>query len=128
MLPKRDHSMSGTRGDMDDGIFSKIISRELPADVVYEDEVCIAFKDINPKAPVHILLIPKKPIEKLSDAQSEDQSTLGHLMLKTAEIAADQGIPNAYRVVVNNGAAAGQSVFHLHLHILGGRSFSWPPG
>ena len=113
---------------MSDTIFSKIINKEIPADIVYEDDLCLAFKDINPQAPVHILLIPKKPIAKLSDSNPEDQAVLGHLMLKTGEIAAEQGIPETYRVVVNNGAEVGQTVFHLHLHILGGRSFTWPPG
>lgn len=113
---------------MSDTIFSKIISREIPADIVYEDEECLAFKDINPQAPMHILIIPKKPIARLADAAAEDQQMLGHLMLKASEIAEQQGYGDAFRLVVNNGSGAGQAVFHLHLHILGGRPLSWPPG
>lgn len=113
---------------MTDTIFSKIISREIPADIVYEDEECLAFKDINPQAPMHILIIPKKPIARLADAAADDQQMLGHLMLKASEIAEQQGYGDAFRLVVNNGAGAGQAVFHLHLHILGGRPLSWPPG
>jgi len=113
---------------MSDTIFAKIIDRQIPADIVYEDDLCLAFNDINPQAPVHILLIPKKPIAKLVDSETADQDMLGHLMLKAAVIARDQGVGEAFRLVVNNGAEAGQEVFHLHLHILGGRSFNWPPG
>ena len=108
-------------------IFSKIIAKEIPADIVYEDDLCLAFKDINPTAPMHILLIPKKELINLSDAQESDQDLLGHMMLKTKEIAESQGFKD-YRVVTNNGAGAQQSVFHLHLHIIGGRSLNWPPG
>ena len=113
---------------MSDTIFSKIISREIPADIVYEDEECLAFRDINPQAPMHILIIPKKPIARLADAAADDQQMLGHLMLKASEIAEQQGYGDAFRLVVNNGSGAGQAVFHLHLHILGGRPLSWPPG
>ena len=109
-------------------IFTKIINREIPADIVYEDEHCIAFKDVNPQAPTHLLLIPKKPIEKLTDATAEDQALLGHLLIAAGNIAREHGFDNAFRVVVNNGADAGQSVFHLHLHLLAGRALSWPPG
>jgi histidine triad (HIT) family protein len=108
-------------------IFSKIIAKEIPAEIVYEDELCLAFKDINPTAPMHILLIPKKELINLSDACELDQALLGHMMLKTKEIASSQGYDD-YRVVTNNGAGAQQSVFHLHLHIIGGRSLNWPPG
>ena len=113
---------------MAETLFSKIISREIPADIVYEDDLCLAFNDIAPQAPVHILLIPKKPIIKVADAEQEDQALLGHLLLKAGEIARQQGYGEAFRLVVNNGEAAGQSVFHLHLHILAGREFSWPAG
>ena len=113
---------------MSDALFLKIINREIPADIVYEDEQCLAFKDINPQAPMHILIIPKKPMAKLADAVTTDQALLGHLLLKAAEIAAQQGYGEAFRLVVNNGEGAGQAVFHLHLHILGGRPLSWPPG
>ncbi|MES1925941.1 histidine triad nucleotide-binding protein [Salinisphaera sp. T31B1] len=113
---------------MSDTIFSKIIDREIDADIVHEDEHCLAFRDVNPQAPMHILVIPKKPIEMLARAEADDQALLGHLMLTARQIAADQGYGEAFRLVMNNGAAVGQSVFHLHLHVLGGREFSWPPG
>lgn len=109
-------------------IFSKIIRREIPADVVYEDELCLAFRDIHPQAPMHVLLIPKKIIPKLADAGAEDQALLGHLMVTAGRIAAEQGYGEAFRAVINSGAGAGQEVFHLHIHLLGGRSFNWPPG
>ena len=113
---------------MSDTIFAKIIRREIPATIVYEDDLCLAFRDIGPQAPMHILVIPKKPIPKIADAQADDQALLGHLLLKASEIAKSEGYGDAFRLVVNNGAGAGQTVFHLHVHILGGRSFSWPPG
>ena len=113
---------------MSDTLFTKIINREIPADIVYEDDLCLAFKDINPQAPVHLLLIPKHPIAKLADAESNDHKVLGHLMIKAGEIAREQGLADAFRLVANNGAGAGQEVFHLHFHILAGRSFTWPPG
>lgn len=109
-------------------LFEKIIDREIPATLVYEDAQCVAFRDINPAAPMHVLLVPRKPIVKLSDADPTDQALLGHLMLVASKIAAAEGYGDAYRLVVNNGAAAGQSVFHLHLHILAGRAMKWPPG
>ena len=113
---------------MSETIFSKIIDRDIPADIVFEDDLCLAFMDVNPQAPTHILIIPKKPIAKLGEADDEDQALLGHLLLKTREIADDLGLGDAYRVVINNGENAGQTVFHLHLHLLAGRPFSWPPG
>lgn len=109
-------------------LFEKIIDREIPGTIVYEDELCVAFRDINPGAPVHILLVPRKPLARLDDATAADQSLLGHLMLVAPRIAAAEGYGEAFRLVVNNGAAAGQSVFHLHLHILAGRPMKWPPG
>jgi histidine triad (HIT) family protein len=111
-----------------DTIFSKIIRREIPADIVYEDDLALAFKDIYPQAPVHILVIPKKPIVKLADAEPEDQALLGHLLLTAQRVAAEAGLNNGYRLVINNGADGGQTVYHLHLHILGGRQMQWPPG
>jgi histidine triad (HIT) family protein len=111
-----------------DTIFSKIIRREIPVNIVYEDDLALAFKDINPQAPVHILVIPKKPIVKLADAEPEDQAILGHLLLTAQKVAAEAGLNNGYRVVINNGADGGQTVYHLHLHILGGRQMQWPPG
>jgi len=113
---------------MTDTLFSKIIQREIPATIVHEDDLCLAFRDINPQAPVHILVIPKQPLPMLSDATAADRNLLGHLLLTANRIAMDEGIGDAYRLIVNNGAGAGQSVFHLHVHILGGRSFMWPPG
>jgi histidine triad (HIT) family protein len=109
-------------------LFGKIIRREIPADIVYEDDLCLAFRDINPQAPVHVLLIPKKEIVKLSDATPQDSALLGHMMTTAGKIARELGVGDAFRLVVNNGAEAGQSVFHLHLHIIGGRPFKWPPG
>ena len=109
-------------------LFSKIISREIPADIVYEDERCLAFRDINPQAPVHVLLIPKQEIPKLVDAGAGDQALLGHLLLAAGKVARQLGVGDAFRLVVNNGADAGQTVFHLHLHILAGRPLHWPPG
>lgn len=113
---------------MGDTIFSKIIQREIPADIVYEDDLVLAFRDINPQAPVHILVIPKKPITGIATAEPEDAELLGHLMLATKQIAEDAGLENGYRVVINNGNDGGQTVYHLHLHILGGRFMKWPPG
>jgi len=109
-------------------LFEKIGAKELPAQIVYEDEHCFAIKDINPGAPMHLLLIPRKPIPRLCDATAEDQALLGHLLLTAPRLAQEQGFGEAFRVVVNNGAEAGQSVFHLHLHILAGRPLKWPPG
>jgi len=113
---------------MPDNIFMKIIRREIPADIVYEDDQCLAFRDVNPQAPVHVLVVPKKAISRIAEAQAADRDLLGHLFLSADRVAREQGVGNAYRLVVNNGAGAGQSVFHLHLHILGGRPFTWPPG
>lgn len=113
---------------MSETLFSKIIDRQIPADIVYEDDRCLAFRDINPQAPVHVLVIPKKPIAKLSDAVIEDQAILGHLLLVANKIAEQEGIADSYRLNINNGEGAGQTVFHLHVHVLGGRSFTWPPG
>ncbi len=113
---------------MTETIFSKIIKREIPADIVYEDDLCLAFRDVNPQAPVHILVIPKKPVTMLADSGPEDESLLGHLLLTARKIAADEGHGDAFRLVINNGEKAGQTVFHLHVHILAGRGFSWPPG
>lgn len=109
-------------------IFSKIIRREIPADIVYEDELALAFKDVNPQAPVHILVIPKQPIAQLADAQPEDHRLMGHLLLTAKRVAEQAGLENGYRVVINSGPDGGQTVYHLHLHILGGRFMQWPPG
>ncbi|KGF73824.1 zinc-binding protein [Neosynechococcus sphagnicola sy1] len=111
-----------------DTLFSKIIRRELPSEIIYEDNLAIAFKDINPQAPVHILVVPKTVIPQLSDAESQDHALMGHLLLTVKRVAAQVGLTNGYRVVINNGEDGGQTVPHLHLHILGGRFLKWPPG
>jgi histidine triad (HIT) family protein len=109
-------------------IFTRIINREIPATIVYEDEHCLAFRDVRPQAPTHVLLIPKQEIASIDAITTEDQALLGHLWLTVAKIAAQEGLSSGYRVVVNNGADAGQTVDHIHFHILGGRSLGWPPG
>jgi len=108
-------------------LFTKIIQREIPADIVYEDDVALAFRDIAPQAPVHVLVIPKEPVQSLATA--EDTHMLGHLMGVARDVARSEGLEEqGYRVVTNIGTDGGQSVFHLHLHVLGGRTLSWPPG
>ncbi len=109
---------------MSDTIFNKIISGEIPSEFLYEDEYCIAINDINPQAPVHALVIPKQCIPRLVDADVNDEALLGHLMLVAGQLAKQLGVGEAFRLVVNNGADAGQTVFHLHLHIIGGRAFA----
>ncbi len=109
-------------------LFQKIIDRELPATIIYEDERCFAIRDINPTAPTHVLLIPRLAMRRLCDATVEDQALLGHLLLTANKIAEAEGYGDAFRLVINNGAAAGQSVFHLHIHIIAGRPLGWPPG
>ncbi|CAH0558811.1 unnamed protein product [Brassicogethes aeneus] len=108
-------------------IFDKIISKEIPADIIFENEKCMAFNDVNPQAPVHFLVIPKKQIPMLDDASEGDQSILGELLL-TAKTLAKQRCPDGYRLVINNGKQGCQSVYHLHIHIIGGRQLNWPPG
>jgi histidine triad (HIT) family protein len=110
-------------------LFEKIIARELPASIVYEDDQVVAFKDIRPQAPVHVLVIPRKPIPRIAEAEPEDQYVLGHLLLKAAEVANKLGLTQSgFRLVLNNGPDAGEAVPHLHCHILGGRRMGWPPG
>lgn len=110
-------------------LFEKIIARQIPADIVYEDDLVLAFRDIKPHAPVHVLIIPKKNIPRIAEAQPSDEKILGHLLLKAAEVAAKLGLKTTgYRLVINNGPHAGESVPHLHCHILGGRELAWPPG
>lgn len=109
---------------MSDTIFGKIVSGEIPTEFIYEDEHCVAIHDINPQAPVHVLVIPRKGIEKLSDAAEEDGQLLGHLMLAAGRVARQLGVEDAFRLIVNNGAGAGQTVFHLHLHILAGATLA----
>ena len=112
---------------MDDCLFCKIIRKDIPAKAIFEDESLFAFEDIHPQAPVHILICPKKHVVSLVDATEEDAALLGRLQLAAAKLARERNLSD-YRTVVNNGAGAGQSVFHLHLHLLGGRAFRWPPG
>ena len=109
-------------------IFAKIISREVPADIVHEDEQCLAFRDVAPQAPVHILVIPKKPLVGLQDVAPQDESLLGHLLLVASQLAKQERLAQGYRCVINAGAEGGQSVYHLHVHLLGGRQLEWPPG
>ena len=110
-------------------LFEKIINREIPADIVYEDERVLAFRDIAPQAPTHLLIVPKKPIPRIAEAGTEDPALLGHLLLKAAEVAEKAGLKDSgYRLVINNGRDSGEAVPHLHCHILGGRPLAWPPG
>ena len=112
---------------MVDTIFGKIERGEASAEIVYEDDRALAFRDLNPAAPTHVLVIPRKPLDTLAAAREEDESLLGHLLLVANRVAKDAGLEN-FRVVINNGAGSGQTVFHLHVHVLGGRGFGWPPG
>lgn len=109
-------------------IFKKIIDKEIPAEIVYEDDLCIAFKDINPAAPTHLIVIPKKEIPTVNDVAETDEPLVGHLFLAMAKIAAQLGLDGGYRVVTNCGPDAGQEVMHLHFHLLAGRQLGWPPG
>ncbi len=109
-------------------IFQKIINREIPASIVHEDDLCLAFRDVNPQAPVHVLLIPKKPIVSLDQLTPDDSVLCGHLLQMVPKVAALLGLEGGYRTVINTGLHGGQSVFHLHIHILGGRPLDWPPG
>lgn len=112
-------------------LFEKIVAREIPADIVHEDEESLAFRDIAPQAPIHILVIPKKPIPRIGEAEATDAALLGHLLLVARKVAADLGINDSekgFRLVINNGADGGEAVPHLHIHLLAGRSLHWPPG
>lgn len=109
---------------MSDTLFTKIINREIPAEILFEDDQCICIKDINPQTPVHVLLIPKVEIPRLVDANAEHQALLGHLLLTAGKVAAQLGVGEAFRLLINNGEGAGQTVFHLHMHILGGTEFT----
>ncbi len=114
---------------MEKTLFQKIADKEIPASIVYEDELCVAFRDISPAAPVHVLLVPRKPLPGITAATAEDAALLAHLMLKVTEIATAEGIADAgFRTVINTGEDGGQTVPHLHIHIIGGRSLQWPPG
>jgi len=113
---------------MSDCLFCKIGSQEIPAKLIYEDTEIFAFEDIHPQAPTHILICPRKHLVSLTEASTEDATMLGKLQLLAAKLAGDRKLTEGYRTVFNNGRGAGQSVFHLHLHLLGGRDFRWPPG
>ena len=110
-------------------LFEKIAARQIPATIVYEDDLVLAFKDMNGKAPTHLLIVPKKPIPRIADATAEDERLLGHLLLKAAAVAKQAGVEGSgYRLIINCGPDAGESVPHLHCHIMGGRQLGWPPG
>jgi histidine triad (HIT) family protein len=110
-------------------LFEKVAAREVPANIVYEDDLVLAFSDIKPQAPVHVLIVPKKPIPRIAEAAPDDHKVLGHLLLKAAEVARKLGVDKSgFRLVFNNGPDAGEAVPHLHCHIIGGRSLGWPPG
>lgn len=110
-------------------LFQKIADREIPADIIHEDDLCICFRDINPQAPIHLLIVPKKPIVRIAEAAPEDQATLGHLLLTAQRVAKQEGFAeDGFRTVINNGRDGGEEVPHLHLHILAGRKLTWPPG
>ncbi len=118
-----------TAREMEKTLFQKIADKEIPAAIVYEDELCVAFRDVAPVAPVHVLLVPRKPLRDIAAATTEDAALLAHLMLKVGDIARDLGLEaGGFRTVMNTGADAGQTVPHLHIHLLGGRSLQWPPG
>jgi histidine triad (HIT) family protein len=110
-----------------DTIFGRILSGEIPCQEVYADDLCLAFRDVNPQAPVHVLVIPREPIAQLGEATDEHEALLGHLLLVAAKVARLEGL-ESWRTVINSGAEAGQTVFHLHLHVIGGRPLAWPPG
>jgi len=109
-------------------LFEKIIAREIPAAIVYEDDLVLAIRDISPQAPVHVLIFPKKAVPRIGEAQAGDRELLGHILLKAAEVAKKLDLKGGYRLVINNGADGGETVPHLHVHILGGRHMAWPPG
>lgn len=108
-------------------IFGRILRGEIPCDQVYADDRCLAFRDVNPQAPVHVLVIPREPLASLADATDEHEALLGHLLLMAAKVARQEGL-SGWRAVINSGAEAGQTVFHLHVHVIGGRPLQWPPG
>ena len=109
-------------------VFQRIIDREIPADIVYEDDRCLAFRDVAPQAPTHVLIIPKKPISSFSELTEEDQSLVGHMLLVIRDLATQLQLEDGFRLVCNCGADGGQAVDHLHFHLLGGRALQWPPG
>jgi histidine triad (HIT) family protein len=113
---------------MNKTLFEKIVAREIPAQIVFEDDLVLAIRDINPQAPIHVLIFPKQPLPRMAEAASKDHAVLGHLLLKAAEVAKKLDLKNGYRLVINNGTDGGETVPHLHCHILGGRHMAWPPG
>uniref|UniRef100_A0A671RPM0 Uncharacterized HIT-like protein Synpcc7942_1390 n=1 Tax=Sinocyclocheilus anshuiensis TaxID=1608454 RepID=A0A671RPM0_9TELE len=120
--------LSKKYGKPEPTIFSKIIDKTIPAVIIYEDDKCLAFRDVNPQAPVHFLVIPRIPIPKISEAHDDDASLLGHLLIVAKNIAKKEGLDEGYRFVINDGKNGAQSVYHLHIHVLGGRQMKWPPG
>ncbi|KAL4216367.1 Histidine triad nucleotide-binding protein 1 [Mactra antiquata] len=111
-----------------DTIFGKIARGEVPTKFIYEDEQCVAFNDLGPQAPTHFLVIPRKPIQMIEKAEDSDEQLLGHLLVVAKKVAKEQGLDKGYRLVINNGVEGGQSVYHLHVHVMGGRQLGWPPG
>ncbi len=109
-------------------IFAKIIDKEIPADIVHEDDRCLAFRDIAPQAPTHVLIIPKEPLDQIENMSEAQEGLVGHLVFVATQIAKKEGLDQGYRLVMNNGVQGGQSVYHIHLHLLGGRQLAWPPG
>ncbi|KAL4660447.1 histidine triad nucleotide-binding protein 2, mitochondrial-like [Arapaima gigas] len=115
-------------GSPEPTIFSKVLDRSIPADIIYEDRKCVAFRDVNPQAPVHFLVIPRIPIPRISKAKDDDAELLGHLLVVAKNMALQEGLQEGYRIVINDGKHGSQSVYHLHVHVLGGRQMKWPPG
>ncbi|XP_066262799.1 adenosine 5'-monophosphoramidase HINT1 [Euwallacea similis] len=111
-----------------DTIFGKILRKEIPCKFIYEDQQCVAFDDVNPQAPIHYLVIPRKLISQLSKAEDSDESLIGHLLVVAKKIAAERGLKDGFRIVINDGPVGAQSVYHLHVHVLSGRQMQWPPG
>ncbi|XP_072428238.1 uncharacterized HIT-like protein Synpcc7942_1390 isoform X1 [Chiloscyllium punctatum] len=115
-------------GNQPPSLFSKIIDKSLPADIIYEDDQCLSFRDVNPQAPVHFLVIPKIPIPRISEVADDDKELLGHLLIVAKNLAKKEGLADGYRMVINDGKNGAQSVYHLHIHVIGGRQMRWPPG
>ncbi|XP_061195082.1 uncharacterized HIT-like protein Synpcc7942_1390 [Saccostrea echinata] len=118
----------GAKRTREPTIFSKIVDKSIPADIIYEDELCLAFQDVSPQAPVHFLVIPKSPIPGISDVVVQNKELLGHLLLTAKQVAEQENLSNGYRLVINDGPDGAQSVHHLHIHVMGGRQMTWPPG
>ncbi|GAB1606959.1 uncharacterized protein LOC115222884 [Argonauta hians] len=127
-VSKAHKALNNLTRDPQPTIFSKILNKSIPSNILYEDDQCMAFSDVQPQAPVHFLVIPRKIIPTLGQAEDEDQMLLGHLLMVAKKVAAQQKLDRGFRVVINNGVEGAQSVYHLHLHVLGGRQLSWPPG